>query len=74
MTLQHLKWCHLQTLLITIVVGELHIRQTLIPISFVLQSTGSQHNLKNLIYSLGLFFGLRAISRTEVQMGSHGSK
>jgi hypothetical protein len=50
MTIQHLKRRHLQTLLIAIILGELSIRQTLIPTSSVLQSTSSQHVLKNLIY------------------------
>jgi hypothetical protein len=36
MTIQHLKQLHLQTFLIAIVTGELGVRQTLIPISFVL--------------------------------------
>jgi hypothetical protein len=31
-----------------------------------LQSTSSQHILKNLIHSLGLTIGLRMIGRTEV--------
>jgi hypothetical protein len=35
----------------------------------VLQSTGSQHILENLIYSLGLSIGVRVKRRTEVQLG-----
>jgi hypothetical protein len=56
----------------TIVVGELHVRLTLIPTPSALQSTCSQHILTNLIYFLSLFLGLRVISRIEVQMGIHG--
>jgi hypothetical protein len=36
MTIQHLKRCHLQALLIVVVIGELSIRQTLIPTSSIL--------------------------------------
>jgi hypothetical protein len=64
--------CHLQTLLVTIIVGELGICQTLMPTSSVLQSTRSQHILKNLIDSLGLTTSLRVISRIEAQLGIQG--
>jgi hypothetical protein len=71
-TIQHLEWCHLQTLLIAIVVGEFGIWQTLILTSSILQSIDSQHVLQNLIYPFGLTIGLRMISRTEAQLGIQG--
>jgi hypothetical protein len=40
-TIQHLKRCHLQAFLIVVVIGELDIRQTLIPTSSILQGTSS---------------------------------
>jgi hypothetical protein len=72
MSIHHLEWRHLQTLLITIIVGELSIRQTLIPTSSILQSTSSQHVFYNLIHPLGLTISLRMISRTETQLGIQG--
>jgi hypothetical protein len=71
-SIQHLEQHHLHTLLITIVVGELSIRQTLIPTSSILHSTSSQHVFQNLIHSFGLSIGLRVISRTEAQLGIQG--
>jgi hypothetical protein len=41
LTIQHLKQCHLQAFLIAIAIGELSIRQTLIPTSSILQGTSS---------------------------------
>jgi hypothetical protein len=43
MSISHLEQRDLQTLLITIVVGKLGIRQTLIPTSSIFESTSSQH-------------------------------
>jgi hypothetical protein len=53
--------------MVAIVVGELGIRQTLIPTSSILQWTSSQHVFYNLIYSQGLTISLRMISKTEAQ-------
>jgi hypothetical protein len=72
MSIQHLEWHHLQTLLITIVLRELSVHQTLIPTSSILQSTSSQHVLYNLIHPFGLTIGPRMISRTETQLGIQG--
>jgi hypothetical protein len=72
MTIEHLKRCHLQTLLIAIVIREFSIWQTLIPTLSILHSTGSQHIFKNLIYPFVLTISLRMISKTEAQLGIQG--
>jgi hypothetical protein len=47
--------------LVTVVVGELLIWETLIPATTMLKGTSSQHILQNLIFPLSLSIGLRMI-------------
>jgi hypothetical protein len=57
-TIQSFERCHLETLLITVVVRELSQCHTLVPFVRVVQYTSSKHILKNLIYNLHLTIGL----------------
>jgi hypothetical protein len=57
-TIECFKGCHLETLLVTIVVREFGQWQTLIPTVLVVYHTCSEHILKDLIHSLGLTIGL----------------
>jgi hypothetical protein len=53
--IQSFKGCHSETLMIIVVVRELGQWQTLVPFVWVVQYTSSEHVLKNLIYSFGLW-------------------
>jgi hypothetical protein len=70
--IQCLEGCHLQTSLVTVVVRELSIRQTLIPTTTILKGTNSQHIIQNLICPLRLSIGLWVISGAKVQLCIHG--
>jgi hypothetical protein len=50
-TIECLKGCHLDVLLVTIIIQELGQRQPFIPIVAVVHHTCSEHMLKNLIHS-----------------------
>jgi hypothetical protein len=63
MTIQSFERCHLETLLVTIVVRELSQWQTLVPFARVIQYTSSKHIFKNLIHPLCLTIGLWMISQ-----------
>src|SRR6185503_5531776 len=65
--IQRLKRGLLQTGLVTVVVGELSIRQALIPTSTLLNSTSSLHIFQHLVGSLCLPIYLRMIGGTEAQ-------
>ena len=65
-SIQRIKRCHLETLLITVVVWELCIWQTLIPTITILKCTSSQHIFQNLVDPFSLSIGLRVVSRTEI--------
>jgi hypothetical protein len=56
--IQSFERCHLETLLVTVVVRELSQCHTLVPFVRVVQYTSSEHILKNLIYNLHLTIGL----------------
>jgi hypothetical protein len=71
-SIERLKWLHLQAGLVTIVIGKLCIRQSLIPSGLILQRTGSQHVFKDLIGPFGLTIYLRMIGGTEIQMCTQG--
>src|SRR6185436_17697837 len=58
----------LQTGLVAVVIGELSVRQALIPTSTILNSTSSQHILQHLVGSLCLPIYLRMIGGTEAQL------
>jgi hypothetical protein len=62
----------LQTSMVAIVVRELSIGQTLLPVRSVSQHTSSQNILKYLVYSICLSISLWVESRTVVQVGAHG--
>src|SRR3954466_5657341 len=64
------KWGHLQTGLITIVVGKFCKRQTVFPLGSIFEHTCSKHIFEYLIYSLRLSIGLRVIRGTEISAGS----
>jgi hypothetical protein len=71
-SIENLKWCHFQTLLVVVVVLELGPGQILVPTSLVLHDTDSQHIFKYLVDSPCLAIRLRVIGRTVDQMGSKG--
>jgi hypothetical protein len=59
MTIQSFEGCHLETLLINVVVRELNQWQTLVPLVWIFQHTSLEHILQNMIYPLRLTIGLR---------------
>ena len=67
-SIQRLERCHLETLLVTVVVRELSIWQTLVPTSTILQCTSSQHIFQNLVDPFSLSISLWVVSRTEIQL------
>src|SRR5438132_12488564 len=62
-TIKSFKRCHLQALLVAIIISKLTQWQTLFPILGVGQSAGLKHVFWNLIYTLNLATSLRVISR-----------
>jgi hypothetical protein len=71
-SIENLKWCHFQTLLVAIVVRELGPRQILVPTSMVLHDTGSQHVFQDLVDSLCLAIRLWVVGRTVDQVSFEG--
>jgi hypothetical protein len=69
-TIENLKWCHFQTLLVVVVVRELGLRQILVPTSLVLHDTGSQHVFQDLVDSLRLTIRLWVVGQTVDQVSS----
>jgi hypothetical protein len=67
-TIQGLERTLLQTGLITVIIGELCIRQAFIPAGTVLNSTGWKHILQHLVGSFCLPICLRMISSAETQL------
>jgi hypothetical protein len=67
-TVESFERCHLETLLITIVVREFRQWQTLVPTISVVHHTRVEHVLKHLIHTLCLTIGLRVISQTVDQV------
>jgi hypothetical protein len=65
-----MEWCHFQTGLIAIIVGEPCQGQTLVPTPVKVQDACSQHIFQNLIYSFRLTICLRMITGTADQLGS----
>jgi hypothetical protein len=59
--IQSFEGCHYEALLITVVVRELSQWQTLVPFVLIVQHTGSEHILQNLVHSLRLTIGLQMI-------------
>jgi hypothetical protein len=72
-TIQSFEGCHLETLLITIVVRELSQRHTLVPLALEILHASSEHIFKNLVYSFHLTIGLWMIRRAADRMCSQGS-
>jgi hypothetical protein len=52
--IQCFESCHLETLLIVIVVRELNQQQTLVSFVLIVQHTNSEHIFKNMVHSLRL--------------------
>src|SRR6266540_4340751 len=61
-SIQSLKWWHLQTGLIAVIIGELSVWQILVPTLTILQCTSSQHILENLVHPFSLAIGLGMVS------------
>jgi hypothetical protein len=70
--LKSFEGCHLQTGLVAVVVRELSVEQTLLPIRSVGQHTSFQKILKYLVHSLCLPICLWVEGGTVVQVGAHG--
>jgi hypothetical protein len=71
-SIENLKWCHFQTLLIAVVVRELGARQILVPTSLVLHDTDPQHVFQDLVDLLCLAIRLWVVGRTVDQASSEG--
>jgi hypothetical protein len=71
--IQCLKRCHLEALLIAIVIWELSPWQILVPAALVFHHAGSKHIMQNLIHSLYLAIHLWVIGWTVDQVSSKGS-
>src|SRR6266542_7168074 len=61
-TIKGFKRCHLQALLVAIIISKLSQWQTLFPILGVSQSACPKHVFQNLIHTLNLSTSLRVIS------------
>jgi hypothetical protein len=66
-SVQSFKQCHFNTLVVIVIIRELCQRQTIIPLLWKLQNTGSEHIFKYLIYPFDLSARLRMIGRTMEQ-------
>jgi hypothetical protein len=54
LSMENLKWCHFQALLVAVVVRELDPKQIIVPTSLVLHDIGSHHVFQDLVDSLYL--------------------
>jgi hypothetical protein len=64
MSVQYLEQCHLQTLLVAVVVQELSPWQILVPTTLMFQHAGPYHILQYLVHSLYLSIHLWVIGQT----------
>jgi hypothetical protein len=71
-SIENLKWCHFQTLLLAVVVRELGPRQILVPTSLVFHDAGSQHIFEYLVDSLSLAIRLWVIGQIVDQVSFEG--
>jgi hypothetical protein len=71
--IENFKRCHLETLLITVVVREFSQWQTLVPTVLIFHHTCTEHILKHLVHTLCLTIDLRVISRTVDQVSTQRS-
>jgi hypothetical protein len=67
-SIENLKWCHFQTLLVAVVVQELDPRQILVPTSLVLHDIGSQDVFQDLVDLLHLAIRLWVVGQTVDQV------
>jgi hypothetical protein len=58
-SVENIKWCHFQTLLVAVVVQELGPGQILAPTTLILHDAGSQHVFQDLVHSFCLAVHLR---------------
>src|SRR3954469_2372664 len=72
-TIESLKWCHLQTFLEAVVVGEFSIRKTFFPFHAKRDDASTEHVLQNLIDPFDLSLRLRVVSCAEVQLCAQSS-
>jgi hypothetical protein len=71
-SIENLKWCHFQTLLVAVVVRELSPSQILVSTFLVLYDTDSQHVFQDLVDSLCLAIHLWVVGRTVDQVSFDG--
>ena len=69
-SIQHRKWCSVNTIMITIVVGELNQWKVSIPTPSKIQHTSSEHIFKRLNRPLDLAIVLRVVCYTKVQLST----